>query len=217
MHRKRGSVLLLATVLTLTVGALTLTLFNVCFAYHRSSAAGLDHEFALRAAESGANEQIAKTGGLLHDIGKAVTHEVPGPHAEIGAEIAKKHGINSSSYRGILEHHSDDHETVESFLVATADAISASRPGARRESLELYVKRLKELEEIATSFNGVERVCAIQAGREVRVMVKPDDLNDIEAAELARNIAKKVEEDLVFPGQIKVTVIRETRNVEYAK
>ena len=169
------------------------------------------------AAEAGANVQVAKMGGLLHDIGKAVTHEVSGPHAEIGAEIARKHGINHSSYRGILEHHSDDHETVESFLVATADAISASRPGARRESLELYVKRLKELEEVATSFNGVERVFAIQAGREVRVMVKPDDLTDVEAAGLARNIAKKVEEDLVFPGQIKVTVIRETRNVEYAK
>jgi ribonuclease Y len=169
------------------------------------------------AAEAGANVQVAKLGGLLHDIGKAVTHEVSGPHAEIGAEIARKHGINHSSYRGILEHHSDDHETVESFLVATADAISASRPGARRESLELYVKRLKELEEVATSFSGVERVFAIQAGREVRVMVKPEDLSDIEAASLARNIAKKVEEDLVFPGQIKVTVIRETRNVEYAK
>ena len=169
------------------------------------------------AAEAGANVQVAKMGGLLHDIGKAVTHEVSGPHAEIGAEIARKHGINHSSYRGILEHHSDDHETVESFLVATADAISASRPGARRESLEMYVKRLKELEEVATSFNGVERVFAIQAGREVRVMVKPDDLNDVEAATLARNIVKKVEEDLVFPGQIKVTVIRETRNVEYAK
>ena len=169
------------------------------------------------AAEAGANVQVAKMGGLLHDIGKAVTHEVSGPHAEIGAEIARKHGINHSSYRGILEHHSDDHETVESFLVATADAISASRPGARRESLELYVKRLKELEEVATSFNGVERVFALQAGREVRVMVKPDDLTDVESAGLARNIAKKVEEDLVFPGQIKVTVIRETRNVEYAK
>ena len=169
------------------------------------------------AAEAGANVQVAKMGGLLHDIGKAVTHEVSGPHAEIGAEIARKHGINHSSYRGILEHHSDDHETVESFLVATADAISASRPGARRESLELYVKRLKELEEVATSFNGVERVFAIQAGREVRVMVKPDDLTDVESAGLARNRAKKVEEDLVFPGQIKVTVIRETRNVEYAK
>jgi len=169
------------------------------------------------AAEAGANVQVAKLGGLLHDIGKAVTHEVTGPHAEIGAEIARKHGINHSSYRGILEHHSDDHETVESFLVATADAISASRPGARRESLELYVKRLKDLEEVATSFSGVERVFAIQAGREVRVMVKPEDLNDQEAAALARNIVKKVEEDLVFPGQIKVTVIRETRNVEYAK
>ena len=169
------------------------------------------------AAEAGANVQVAKMGGLLHDIGKAVTHEVSGPHAEIGAEIARKHGINHSSYRGILEHHSDDHEPGESFLVATADAISASRPGARRESLELYVKRLKELEEVATSFNGVERVFAIQAGREVRVMVKPDDLTDVESAGLARNIAKKVEEDLVFPGQIKVTVIRETRNVEYAK
>ena len=160
--------------------------------------------------------QVAKMGGLLHDIGKAVTHEVSGPHAEIGAEIARKHGINHSSSRRIMEHHSDDHETVESVLVATADAISASRPGARRESLELYVKRLKELEEVATGFTGVERVFAIQAGREVRVMVKPDDLNDIEAATLARNIAKKVEEDLVFPGQIKVTVVRETRASEYA-
>ncbi len=169
------------------------------------------------AAEAGANVQVAKVGGLLHDIGKSVTHEVPGPHAEIGAEIARKHGINHSSYRGILEHHSDDHETIESFLVASADAISASRPGARRESLELYVKRLKELEDVATSFNGVERAFAIQAGREVRVMVKPDDLDDIKAAGLARDIAKKVESDLVFPGQIKVTVIRETRNVEYAK
>ena len=169
------------------------------------------------AAEAGANVQIAKVGGLLHDIGKAVTHEVSGPHAEIGAEIARKHGINHSSYRGILEHHSDDHETVESFLVASADAISASRPGARRESLELYVKRLKELEEVATSFNGVERAFAIQAGREVRVMVKPDDLDDLKSAALARDIAKRVEQDLVFPGQIKVTVIRETRNVEYAK
>ena len=169
------------------------------------------------AAEAGANVQVAKIGGLLHDIGKALTHEVSGPHAEIGAEIAKKYGINHSSYRGILEHHSDEHETIESFMVASADAISAARPGARKESLELYVKRLKDLEEVATGFNGVERAFAIQAGREVRVMVRPDDLDDVEAASLARDIAKKVEQDLVFPGQIKVTVIRETRSVEYAR
>ena len=169
------------------------------------------------AAEAGANVQVAKVGGLLHDVGKALTHEVSGPHAEIGAEIAKRHGINHSSYRGILEHHWDEHETVESFLVAAADAISAARPGARKESLELYVKRLKELEEVAASFGGVERTFAIQAGREVRVMVKPEDMDDVKAASLARDIARKVEEDLVFPGQIKVTVIRETRSVEYAR
>ena len=169
------------------------------------------------AAEAGANEQVAKTGGLLHDIGKALTHEVPGPHAEIGAELAKKHGINYSSYRGILEHHSDEHETIESFLIASADAISASRPGARKESLELYVKRLQDLEGVATGFTGVDKAFAIQAGREVRVMVKPNDLDDVASASLARNIARKVSEDLVFPGQIKVTVIRETRNVEIAK
>ena len=169
------------------------------------------------AAESGANVQVAKVGGLLHDIGKALTHEVSGPHAEIGAEIAKRHGINHSSYRGILEHHWDEHETVESFLVAAADAISAARPGARKESLEQYVKRLRELEAVAAGFEGVERTFAIQAGREVRVMVKPEDMDDVKAASLARNIARKVEEDLVFPGQIKVTVIRETRSVEYAR
>ena len=169
------------------------------------------------AAECGANVQVAKVGGLLHDIGKALTHEVSGPHAEIGAELAKKHHVNYGSYRGILEHHSDEHETIESFLVATADAISASRPGARKESLEFYVKRLKDLEAVATGFGGVERAFAIQAGREVRVMVKPEDIDDVEAATLARDIAKKVEEDLVFPGQIKVTVIRESRNVEYAR
>ena len=169
------------------------------------------------AAEAGANVQVAKIGGLLHDIGKALTHEVPGPHAEIGAELAKKYGIHYDSYVGILEHHSDEHETIESFLLASADAISASRPGARKESLELYVKRLQDLEAVATGFDGVERAFAIQAGREVRVMVKPDDLDDVQASSLARNIARKVTDDLVFPGQIKVTVIRETRNVEYAR
>ena len=169
------------------------------------------------AAEAGADVQVAKVGGLLHDIGKAVTHEVPGPHAEIGADIANKHGIGYSSMRGILEHHSDEHETIESYLVATADAISAARPGARKESLELYVKRLQDLENVATGFGGVERAFAIQAGREVRVMVKPEDMDDVKAASLARDIAKKVEDDLVFPGQIKVTVIREIRSIEFAR
>ncbi|MBM3942760.1 MAG: ribonuclease Y [SAR202 cluster bacterium] len=169
------------------------------------------------AAEVGANIQVARMGGLLHDIGKALTHEVAGPHAEIGADLAKKHGVNRAVCTTILEHHNDDHETVESFLVAAADAISAARPGARKESLEQYVKRLRDLENTAVSFKGVERAFAIQAGREVRVMVKPDDLDDVGSAVLARDIARKVEEDLVFPGQIKVTVIRETRNVEYAR
>ncbi|MEK7814832.1 MAG: ribonuclease Y [Chloroflexota bacterium] len=169
------------------------------------------------AAEVGANVQVCKLGGLLHDIGKALTHEVSGPHAEIGAELAKKYNVNYGAYRGILEHHSDEHETVESFLVATADAISAARPGARKESLEHYVKRLRDLEEVANGFPGVERTFAIQAGREVRVMVNPSDLDDVAAAGLARDIARKVEQDLVFPGQIKVTVIRETRTVDYAR
>ena len=169
------------------------------------------------AAEVGANVQVAKIGGLLHDVGKALTHEVQGPHAEIGAELAKKYGINHNSYLSILEHHDDEHSTIESFIVASADAISAARPGARKESLDQYVKRLRELEDTAIAFGGVERAFAIQAGREVRVMVKPADVDDIGSAALARDIARKVEEDLVFPGQIKVTVIRETRNVEIAK
>jgi ribonuclease Y len=169
------------------------------------------------AAEVGANIQVAKIGGLLHDVGKALTHEVSGPHAEIGAELAKKYGINNNSYLSILEHHDDEHSTIESFIVASADAISAARPGARKESLDQYVKRLRDLEDTAIGFGGVERAFAIQAGREVRVMVKPTDIDDIGSAALARDIARKVEEDLVFPGQIKVTVIRETRNVEIAR
>ncbi|MCH7548381.1 MAG: hypothetical protein IH969_02400 [Candidatus Krumholzibacteriota bacterium] len=125
--------------------------------------------------------------------------------------------MNHSSYRGILEHHSDDHETVESFLVASADAISASRPGARRESLELYVKRLKELEEVATSFNGVERAFAIQAGREIRIIVSNAKVDDQGAAELAWNVSRKLEQEMDYPGQIKVVVIRETRAIEFAR
>jgi len=169
------------------------------------------------AAEVGANVKIATLGGLLHDVGKALTHEISGPHAEIGADLAQKNGINDHAYRCILEHHDDDHSSVESFIVAAADAISAARPGARKESLGQYVKRLQDLEEAAISFGGVERAFAIQAGREVRVMVKPEDLDDVSSAALARDIVKKVEQDLVFPGQIKVTVIRETRAVEIAR
>ena len=169
------------------------------------------------AAEVGANVKIATLGGLLHDVGKALTHEISGPHAEIGADLAQKNGINNDAYLCILEHHDDDHSSVESFIVAAADAISAARPGARKESLGQYVKRLQDLEEAAISFGGVERVFAIQAGREVRVMVKPEDVDDVSSAALARDIARKVEQDLVFPGQIKVTVIRETRNVEIAR
>ena len=169
------------------------------------------------AAEIGANVQLARIGGLLHDIGKALTHEVPGPHAEIGAELSAKYGVNQATCACIKEHHDDEHSSIESFLVAAADAISAARPGARKESLDQYVNRLRELEDAAVSFAGVERAFAIQAGREVRVMVKPGDLDDLQSAALARDIAKKVETELVFPGQIKVTVIRETRNSEYAR
>ena len=171
----------------------------------------------MMAAEVGANVQLARVGGLLHDIGKALTHEVPGPHAEIGAELSAKYGVNAATCACIKEHHDDEHSSVESFLVAAADAISAARPGARKESLDQYVNRLRELEEAATSFTGVDRAFAIQAGREVRVMVNPGDMNDIQSADLARDIAKKVQNDLVFPGQIKVTVIRETRSIEYAR
>lgn len=171
----------------------------------------------MMASELGANVQLARAGGLLHDVGKALTHEVPGPHAEIGADLAQKYGVNQPICACIREHHDDVHSSIESFLVAAADAISAARPGARKESLDQYVQRLRELEDAAISFPGVERAFAIQAGREVRVMVKPGDVDDVQASTLARDIAKKVEEDLVFPGQIKVIVIRETRSVEYAR
>ncbi len=169
------------------------------------------------ASEIGANIQVAKAGGLLHDIGKAMTHEVDGPHAEIGADIAKKFGIHPEVHRAIMEHHDEERGSVEAFLVATADAISASRPGARRETVEHYAKRLAELESVATSFDGVEKAFAIQAGREVRIMVKPDAMDDLACTTLARDIVRKIEEDLIFPGQIKVNVIRESRSVEYAR
>ena len=169
------------------------------------------------AAEIGANIQVAKAGGLLHDIGKALTHEVEGPHAEIGADIAKRYDLHPEVHRAIMEHHDEERGSVEAFLVSTADAISAARPGARKETLEHYVKRLEALEEVAHSFTGVEKAFAIQGGREVRIMVKPDNIDDLAKTTLARDIARKIEGDLVFPGQIKVTVIRETRAVEYAR
>ncbi len=171
----------------------------------------------MMAAEIGANIEVAKTGGLLHDIGKALSHEVEGPHAEIGAEVARRYGIPDPIYRAIMEHHDEERGSIEAFLVAAADAISAARPGARKESLEHYVKRLEALEAVAGDFPGIEKVYAIQAGREVRIMVKPESIDDVGAAMLARDIVKKIEEKLVYPGQIKVTVIRETRSVEYAR
>ena len=171
----------------------------------------------MMAAEVGASIEIAKLGGLLHDIGKALTHEVEGTHAEIGADIAQKYGIPEQVRRAIMEHHDEDKGSIEAFLVAAADAVSAARPGSRRDSVEHYVKRLEALEAVANSFPGIEKSYAIQAGREIRIMVKPESVDDIGAANLARDIVKKIEETLVYPGQIKVTVIRETRQVEYAR
>jgi ribonuclease Y len=169
------------------------------------------------ASEVGANVQIARSGGLLHDIGKALTHEIPGPHAEIGYDLTTRNGVGSLVCNCVLEHHDDDHSSIESFLVAAADGISAARPGARKESIEQYTRRLRELEDTAYSFDGVQRAFAIQAGREVRVMVSPEDVDDVACASLARNIAGKVSQDLQFPGQIKVTVIRETREESIAR
>ena len=156
-------------------------------------------------------------GGLLHDIGKALTHEIEGPHAQIGADVAAKNKIPQPVITAIAEHHDDDHSTIESFLVAAADAISAARPGSRRDTVEHYIQRLEALEDVARSFDGVERCFAIQAGREIRIIVQPDKVDDVSATTMARDIVKKIEETLTYPGQIKVTVIRESRSVEYAK
>ena len=173
---------------------------------------------AVIAAEVGADVQIAKMGGLLHDIGKAVDHEVEGPHAAIGAQIAQRHNLPMKVINGIAAHHQEvEYACVEAPIVQIADAISASRPGARGESMDTYVKRLEDLQAIAESFAGVERSFAVQAGREVRILVRPEEIDDLTATRLARDIVKKIEEQLTYPGQIKVTVIRETRAVEYAK
>jgi ribonuclease Y len=172
----------------------------------------------LLAAEIGANVAESKKGGLLHDIGKAVDHEVEGPHAAIGGDIAARYGVNRTVCNAIAAHHQEvEQETVEATVVQIADAISASRPGARGESLDNYVKRLDDLQQIALSFPGVERCFAIQAGREIRILVRPEDVDDLASSRLARDVVKKIEEQLQYPGQIKVTVIRETRAVDYAR
>lgn len=172
----------------------------------------------LIAAELHANVKIARMGGLLHDLGKAVTHEIDGPHAIVGAEIAKRYGVPDVVVNCIASHHGEvEPESVEAVIVAAADAISGARPGARRESLETYIKRVTELEEIGNSFKGVSQTYAIQAGREIRVLVRPEDVDDLAAIQLSKNIAQKIEDNLQYPGQIRVTVVRETRAVEYAK
>jgi ribonucrease Y len=176
------------------------------------------HVASIIAAELGADVQAAKIGGLLHDIGKAVDHEVEGPHAAIGAAIAQKHNMPMKIVNGIAAHHQEvEFACIEAPIVQVADAISASRPGARGETMETYVKRLEDLQGIADSFAGVERSFAVQAGREVRILVRPEEIDDLTATRLARDIVKKIEDNLTYPGQIKVTVIRETRAVEYAK
>ncbi len=178
----------------------------------------VSHIAAALAGEIGADVTIARRAGLLHDIGKAVDHSVEGTHAAIGADLLRQYNEQPEVIHAVEAHHDDTgHESVEAVLVMCADAISASRPGARRETLEIYVKRVRQLEDIAQAFPGVDRSFAVQAGREVRLIVKPDEVDDVATTALARGLAKRIEEEMEYPGQIKVTVIRETRTVEYAK
>ncbi len=173
---------------------------------------------ALLAAEMGANVEIAKMGGLLHDLGKAMDHDQEGTHALLGAEFAKRFNVPPLVVNAIASHHHEvEQETVEAIIVETADAISGARPGARRESMENYIKRIRTLEEIANSFEGVDEAFALQAGREIRIVVKPDRIDDLASMRLSRDIAKTIEDSMQYPGQIQVTVIRETRSVGFAK
>jgi ribonuclease Y len=170
------------------------------------------------AAELGANIELAKQGGFLHDIGKAMDHNQDGTHAGLGAEFCKRYGVNPIVVNAIASHHHEiDQDTVEAVIAEAADAISGARPGARREDLEAYIKRIRSLEEMAVSFEGVQQAFAIQAGREVRILVKPEAIDDLASVRLARDVAKRIEETMQYPGQIRVTVIRETRATEYAK
>lgn len=173
---------------------------------------------AVIASELDADVEIAKAGGLLHDLGKAIDHNVEGTHAAIGADLVRRHKLHPKVINAIASHHHEaEQESVEAVIVEAADAISGARPGARRESLEEYIKRIRALEEMANSFKGVKQSYALQAGREVRIIVKPESIDDLAATRLARDVAKQIEESMQYPGQIKVTVIRETRSVDYAK
>ena len=170
------------------------------------------------AAELGADVMLAKQGGFLHDIGKAMDHNQEGTHAMLGAEFCRRYGVNAKVVNAIASHHHEvEQETVEAVIAESADAISGARPGARREDLEAYIKRIRTLEEMSMSFEGVQQAFAIQAGREVRIIVRPDAIDDLASTRLARDVAKKIEETMQYPGQIRVTVIRETRAVDYAK
>jgi ribonuclease Y len=170
------------------------------------------------AAELGADVDTSRTAGLLHDLGKAVDHNIEGTHAQLGAEIAKRYGLPARVVNAIASHHHEiEQESVEAAIVEAADAISGARPGARRESLEQYLKRVRSLEDIANAHKGVTMSYALQAGREIRIFVRPEEIDDLASIRMARDIAKKIEENMQYPGQIRVTVIRETRAVDYAK
>ena len=176
------------------------------------------HISGMLASELKADVGIAKKGALLHDIGKAVDHEIQGTHVEIGRRILQKFNVDQRVIQAMQSHHEEyPYETLESIIVQTADAISASRPGARRDSVENYLKRLEDLERIANTFPGVEKTYAIQAGREIRIFITPDKITDLEAKKMARDIADRIESELKYPGEIKVNVIRELRAIEYAR